>query len=244
MKKLFIHDVKEIFSDKKTVILISFLEILTFIICLSFCLLIQSDNESMFNQLKTISEIEDQNLFISFFINIFSFLFFTTFPFILGIAIISYLKEFGTLELMMLFPINRKTFFIEKIFCIFIISLLLSWLSIFLNSFIQFSILHSSISFSKYKLIYTFIVLPVWLFFISCITIIISSCSKDSKEANQRSLLLPFILTMGMQLFLYLKINIFSYKVINIPFLVGALGSIIILLVLRKKINLEAILYK
>ncbi len=240
---LFIHDIKGIFTDKKTIILIFFLTLLTVIICISFCFIVKLGNESLLNQLESISGIKDQNLFISFIINIYSFLFFTAFPFILGIVIISYLKEFGELELMMLFPINRKFFFIEKVLCIFSISLLFCWASILINSLIQSAVMNVSFYFSKYKLLYALIVLPVWLFFISCLTVLISASSKDSKSANQKSLILPFILITGVQLLLYMKVNVFSYTVVFLPLLIGLIGAFILLIVLNRKFSIEKIIY-
>ena len=206
----------------------------------AFCFVLQNDNSSLANQYKAVSNIESLNTLSSFFIYIYSFLIFSSYPFILGIVIVSYLKEFGELELMMLFPINRKQFFIEKTLCIFLISLVFCWVSILLNCFIQPAILNNAITFNSYKLIYSIIVLPVWLFFLSLLTIIISSLSKDSKEANQKSLIIPFIMIAAVQLIFILKINIFSYKIIFLPLAAGLIGIVSLSVFIKKKmVNID-----
>ena len=241
--KLLRHDIKNIFKDKRTIIAVSFLTLITLIMSCAFCFVLQNDNSSLANQYKAVSNIESLNTLSSFFIYIYSFLIFSTYPFILGIVIVSYLKEFGTLELMMLFPINRKQFFIEKTLCIFLISLVFCWISILLNSCIQPAILSNAITLNSYKLIYSIIVLPVWLFFLSLLTIIISSLSKDSKEANQKSLIIPFIMIAAVQLIFILKINIFSYKIIFLPLTAGLIGIVSLSVFIKKKMNIERILY-
>ena len=241
--KLLRHDIKNIFKDKRTIIVVSFLTLISLIMSVAFCFVLQNDNSSLANQYKAVSNIESLNTLSSFFIYIYSFLIFSTYPFILGIVTVSYLKEFGELELMMLFPINRKQFFIEKTLCIFLISLVFCWISILLSCFIQSSILKTAITFNSYKLIHSIIVLPVWLFFLSLLTIIISSLSKDSKEANQKSLIVPFIMFAAVQFVFILKINIFSYKIVFLPLAVGLIGIGILLLFAKRRMNIERILY-
>lgn len=240
--KILLYDIKSIFMDKKTIILISFLTLITLLMSVSFRIVLKDDTGSLFTQFASISGITDKKTFIYFFTGIFSFIIFTTYPFIIGIVIISYLKEFGELELMMLFPIDRKSFFIEKIFCVFSVSLVFSWISILLNRFLL-SLIMDIQSFNIYRILYMFIVLPVWIFFISCITIMISSSAKDSKEANQKSMILPFVIYAVIQLSFLLKLTVFSYKIILLPFIIGLAGSIVILLILNRKFSIERIIY-
>ena len=95
--KLLRHDIKNIFKDKRTIIAVSFLTLITLIMGCAFCFVLQNDNSSLANQYKAVSNIESLNTLSSFFIFIYSFLIFSTYPFILGIVIVSYLKEFTPL---------------------------------------------------------------------------------------------------------------------------------------------------
>ncbi|MBO4856981.1 MAG: hypothetical protein J5527_00525 [Treponema sp.] len=241
--KLFFHDLGNILNDKKTLLLLLFLTLLTLIIGMSICFTIQTDSENLLKQLKIVSNIDSIEIFSSYIIYIFSFIIFSSYPFILGILIISYMKEFGELELMMLFPLNRKHFFIEKIFCIFIVSLIFSWISVLINFLIQIVIFNISLYFDFYILFYTTISLPVWLLGLSYLTIFISSQSKDSKEANQKSLIFAFMLYGIIQILFIFKINIFSSKIVFVPFLLGIVIFIVLFNFFNKKITIEKILY-
>jgi len=241
--KIFNYDMEKIFTEKKTLSVILFMSLLTSVICIAYCIFMQSDTESPVKTLGIIHGIVDRNEFISFFVTIFSFMIYTTFPAIIGIFIISYLKEFGELELMMLFPINRKLFFLEKIFCTFFASLLPSWINIVFNTILQSILMKVTLSFSIYKIFYSLIVLPLWLFFISLVTVIISALSKDSKEANQRSIIWLFALFLPMQFVFCMRFDIYSYKIIFIPLIIGIIGSFLLLFVINRYFNVEKILY-
>lgn len=239
----FIHDMQNILNDKKTVFLIAFLTLLTIFFEIFFNTTLRFDTDNLLNQLKIISDIDDIELFSLYMVYIFCFIIFTTYPFIIGIFIVSHIKEFGELELMMIFPINRKHFFIGKCFSIFIISLIFSWISILINLFIHSIIFNFPLSFNFYKVFYCFISLPTWLFSLSCLTVVISSLAKDSKEANQKSIILAIILYSAIQFVFIFKINIFNFKIVFVPLVFGIIILIGVILFASKKITIEKILY-
>ena len=241
--KLFMYDIKIILKDRKNILLLCLLTLIIATISLSFCYLFQNDKTSIMEQFQSVSKITDKTLFISYVIYIFSFIIFSTYPFIIGIVIISYIKEFGELELMMLFPINRKAFFIEKILSVFTLSYAFCLVGIIITSLIQQIILSTSILINKYVLFYTFVSLPCWIFFVSCTAILISSLAKDTKEANQKSLILPFVLYILAQALFILKIDFFSKLIIFIPLAISIVGSTLIFIYQRNKITIEKILY-
>ena len=99
------------------------------------------------------------------------------------------------------------------------------------------------LSFSIYKIFYSLIVLPFWLFFISLIAVIISALSKDSKEANQKSIIWLFALYLPMQYVFCMGIDIYSYKLVFIPLVVSIIGTIILLIMINRYFSVEKILY-
>lgn len=241
--KLFIYDIKNITKDKKSFFVICFFTFLTIFIGVTISIFFKDNNKSLFNEIKIISNIDRADVFTLYITYIFSFVLFSTYPFLTGIVIISYLKEFGELELMMLFPLNRKHFFFEKIFCIFVVSIFFSWISIFLNFIIHCIIYNLEFSFNGYIFFYATVSLPVWLFCLSSLTVVISSLAKDSKEANQKSLIISFILYCIIQVLFLLKVNFLSIRIIFIPLLAGIILVIGLFCFVKNKINLEKILY-
>lgn len=241
--KLFLHDLRNVLGDKKTLLVIIFLTMLTHVICISICFTAQFDNENFLTQLKLISDIKNTEIFVSYIVYMFSFIIFSFYPFMTGILIVSHLKEFGELELMMLLPVNRKSFFTMKILCIFAVSLFFSWISIFVNSVIIKVILHASLSFNFSKLLFAVVSLPAWLFSLSGLTVVLSSLARDSKESNQKSLIITFMLYLFIQVAFMLKINIFSPKIIFVPLISAIILQSGLFCFSRSKLNIEKILY-
>ncbi len=240
-----IRDIKNLLKERKSIIVLIFLNIIILAISAAFSLAAINNYESFSNLFTGISKTKTNIYdFCSRIIILYSLLIYTLFPFILGTVIISYLKEFGELELMMFFPIDRKKFFLEKVTSIFLVSVVLAWINFLLCILIQGIIFQGDFSIGWNDFFYTFVLIPIWLFFISCVTVLISAVSKDSKEANQRSMILPFILLAGVQLAIILKVNIFARFFLLIPFVIAVAGIFIITILWKKKFNLEKILYK
>ncbi len=245
LKKFMLHDIKDLLREKKSMAVIVFINIIILAISFAFCLAINKDENSVYALFQNFSETEVDKISISSrLIMLYSFLLYTAFPLILGISTVSYLKEFGELELIMLFPVDRKKIFAEKTFCIFLVSTALAFLNFLLCALIQKLIFGETFVLSMEMIFFALVIIPLWLFFISCLTVFISSVSKDSKDANQKSLILPFCLLVIIQGALILKVNVFSKYLLILPLSVAITGSLSLILVWRKKFDVEKILYK
>lgn len=138
LKKFMLHDIKDLLREKKSMAVIVFINIIILAISFAFCLAINKDENSVYALFQNFSETEMDKISISSrLIMLYSLLLYTAFPLILGISAVSYLKEFGELELIMLFPVDRKKIFAEKTFCIFFVSTALAFLNFLLCALIQ-----------------------------------------------------------------------------------------------------------
>ncbi|MBP5175897.1 MAG: ABC transporter permease subunit [Treponema sp.] len=245
LKKFVLHDISDLLREKKCMAVIVFINIIILAISAAFCLAMNKDGNSVYALFQNFAKTEMDKISISSrLIILYSFLLYTAFPLILGISAISYLKEFGELELIMLFPIDRKKIFVEKTLCIFLVLTVLTFSNFLLCVLIQKLIFGDAFVLSKEMIFFALVIIPLWLLFISCLTVFISSVSKDSKDANQKSLILPFCLLIFIQGALILKVNVFSKFLLILPLSVAIIGSLSLILVWRKKFDLEKILYK
>ncbi len=86
--KLFIYDIKNITKDKKSFFVICFFTFLTIFIGVTISIFFKDNNKSLFNEIKIISNIDRADVFTLYITYIFSFVLFSTYPFLTGIVII------------------------------------------------------------------------------------------------------------------------------------------------------------
>ena len=223
-KKSIFQDIKNILSDKKILILFISSTVCLSIVCIFFCFFLQNE------------KVDDRNFLVYFTVNCFSLILSTSFP----LALSGFIKRKNYFENHN--EENTKKLFLRKIFCVFIISLGFAWLGVLLNTIIQLIIL--GIYFYAENVFYFLLVLPVWLFFVSCFAIKIYHSFKNTKNADRVSSFFPLALLWIFQLLFILGLNFFSYKFFMVPFLVGIFGSVILLYFSNKKFNIEKNLYE
>ena len=222
-KKSIFQDIKNILSDKKILNLFISSTACLSITCILFCFFLQNE------------KVDDRNFLVSFTVNCCTLILSTSFP----LALSGFIKRNNYFENSG--EENAKKFFLRKIFCVFIISLGFAWLGVLLNTIIQLIIL--KIYFYAENVFYFLLVLPVWLFFVSCFAIKIYHSFKNTKNADRVSTFFPLALFWIFQLLFILGLNFFSYKFFMVPFLVGIFGSVILLYFSNKKFNIEKNLY-
>ena len=160
-KKSIFQDIKNILSDKTILILFISATVFFSITCIFFCFFLQNE------------KVDDRNFLVYFTVNCCNLILSTSFPLALSV----FIKKKNYFENHK--EENAKKFFLRKIFCVFIISLGFAWLGVLLNTIIQLIIL--KIYFYAENVFYFLLVLPVWLFFVSCFAIKIIIVLKIQK---------------------------------------------------------------
>ena len=246
-RKIFIFDLKNILRDRKNLITMIINLTIQLLLCLILIIIKASNNENYIEPISIYNHTNNLDSYV-FLINyiypVFSLIFLSIIPFVIGLSLVSNEKETGTLEALFYLPVNRKKIFYTKIFSLFLISYGLSFISIMIQLFLFYFTSGKELLDYSFWLRFIFLYIPFWILFISSILIIISTISKNTKEANQYSLGFSFLLLLIIQGSALLKINIFSHHFFRIILILSIITILITIMWFKRNLRIEKVLFQ
>lgn len=167
----------------------------------------------------------------------------SAFPIILGINSIIEEKEQNTIETLFFLPYSHNKILFSKLLSFYTITIILT----IINTGIQLALIFTFQTSYEVMIFWTFlglIFLPIWLLFISSIILILSSIYETSKDVNQSSLFVAFMLYMLFMLSYFTGIDILSMKILLIIAVLSLAGTLIIWFIYFKRNKfIENIIY-